>query len=201
MRHLAALLVLLTMLLGCESPPAAEIEPDPFAVAPMDFSLDVVIMAGEAAAGRVEAHVRASHYVLFPDGSLHYGTADLRSRDGGAEGMPPFVRRLDRRQVAAVWSEAQQIGFADPGNGTEPSNFSLIEPEGDEIVHLLRFTGGGDGWEFVRRSSVEAPDAAAAQLVRTLARLAWATEAFEGETISPPRRYDFGPDPYAAYRR
>ena len=40
----------------------------------------------------------------------------------------------------------------------------------------------------------------AAALVRHLAGLAWATDLPQKRIRTIPRRYDFGPDPYARYR-
>ncbi|MCZ6834882.1 MAG: hypothetical protein O7G85_03835 [Planctomycetota bacterium] len=194
MRSIVVMFVFLALGSGCSSPQG--VSDDPFAVTPMDFSLDLTVMLGDSVSYRPEAHLHPSRCVLFPDGSLYYG----ESAALGADSMPPLVRRLNRRQVAGVWSLAQQLGFADPENGSEPVNFSLIEPGHDEIVDLIRFTAEGRRWEFVQRATIDSPDPASMQLVRLLAQLAWASDTRMASEATAPIRYDFGPDPYAIYR-
>ena len=195
MRSIILTMVFLVCGLGCAMP--APVTDDPFAVTPMDFSLDVTILLGESAPSGSEVHLRPSRCVLYADGSLHYGEGE----DLGVDQLPPLVRQLNRRQVAGVWSLAQQLGFADFDNGSEPVNFSLIQAGPDEIVDLIMFTGDGRRWEFVRRSSLENPDQASMQLVRLLAQLAWAEDTRLEYIAAPPFRYDFGPDPYSMYRK
>lgn len=180
---------------GCES--AAPTNSDPFAVVPMDLSIDVSILVGESINDHTEAHLRQSRYVLLPDGSLRFGADNQHRQDW----MPELARRLNRRQVADLWSLARQIGFADPDNGSRTSSLHKLKPESNEVVYLIMFTGMDRRWEFVRRSdAAEAPDPASVQFVRKFAQYAWATDYTMEMTYILPQRYDFGPDPYARYR-
>ena len=79
-------------------------------------------------------------------------------------------------------------------------NVHLVEPSPEEVRYLVVLTAFGERWAFQRSSPVGTPpDAAIASLVERLALLVW-------EDVRPPapiipRRHDFGPDPYARYRR
>jgi hypothetical protein len=194
MRSCLLSLVLLVLGAGCASPPP--ISDDPFAVTPIDFSLDLTVLFGKSNSEDSVNRLRPSRCVLFPDGSLYYG----EGAEFGPDRIPPLIRRLNRRQVAGVWSLAQQLGFADPDNGSEPTNFTLIHPEPGEIVDLIRISGQGRRWEFVRTSSFNEPDPASMQLMRLLSQLAWASDTRLSSESMPPVRYDYGPDPYAIYR-
>ena len=195
MRALLLILGLTIAVAGCEAPPEAS--SDPFSVAPMDFSMDVTVLTGAGVRDRPEAHLRQSRYVLQADGSLLYGADNTR----GSDSFPALARRLNRRQVAEIWSLAHRIGFADADQGLGPSNFDLIEPQPEEIVYLVMLTGSKRRWGFIRHSAdIEHPDPASVELVRTLAQLAWATDIPGSRAVMMPYRYDFGPDPYARYR-
>lgn len=188
--------LLLAELTGCASPP--EFAPDPLGAVPMDFTLDITILAGQDIKDRPEAQWRQSRYVLFSDGSLHYG-ADNEKR---ADWMPDLARRLSRQRVAEVWSLSQQLGFADPVNGDDPTNFMSISPSPNEVVYIIAYTGSNHRWEFIRRTEPgDDADPAAVTLVRRLAMLAWADDQLSQENHLLPNRYDFGPDPYSRYRR
>ena len=188
--------LLLVRVTGCAAP--SEFAPDPLGAAPMDFTLDVTILAGEDIKDRPEAQWRQSRYVLFSDGSLHYGADNERKADW----MPDLARRLSRQRVAEIWSLSQQLGFADPVNGDVPTNFMSISPAPTEVVYLIAYTGSNHRWEFVRRTEPgDNADPASVTLVRRLARLAWANDQSSREMPLLPNRYDFGPDPYARYRR
>ncbi len=195
-RNSIILSVLLVQLTGCAVPP--EFIPDPLGAAPMDFTLDVTILTGEDTNDRPEAQWRQSRYVLFSDGSLHYGADNERKADW----MPDLARRLSRERVAEIWSLSQQLGFADPVNGDVPTNFMSISPASTEVVYLIAYTGSNRRWEFVRRTEPgNIADPASVTLVRRLAMLAWADDQLSRERSLLPNRYDFGPDPYARYRR
>ena len=188
--------LLLVQLTGCAAPP--EFTPDPLGAVPMDFTLDVTILTGEDIKDRPEAQWRQSRYVLFSDGSLHYGADNERKADW----MPDLARRLSRQRVAEIWSLSQQLGFADPVNGDVPTNFMSISPAPTEVVYLIAYTGSNQRWEFVRRTEPgDNADPASVTLVRRLAMLAWANDRSSREMPLLPNRYDFGPDPYARYRR
>ncbi len=181
---------------GCSTPPQTSL--DPLATAPEDFSIDLTILCGKDADDRPEAHLRPGRFVVFADGSLHYGWEKGR----GPNWLPGWTRTLNRRQVAELWSLAQQIGFTDRTWAIDPVNFSLIEPPRDGLVYLIGFSGAEERWAFIRPASGAAPpDPASVTLVRRLADLAWATDLPEERIRVVPLRYDMGPDPYARYRK
>lgn len=184
---------------GCSAPSA--IQADPLGGAPADFTLDVTVLVGDDVQPASEAHLQRSRYVLFPDGLLHYQADPQGER--GQDWLPPLMRVLNRRQVAEVWSLIQQLGFAEQtGDDGEPFNFKLVHVQPDERVYLLGVQAHGRRLNFKRGGlASEAPDAAMVQLVRRLAELAWASDLPEQPIRTLPRRYDFGPDPYAPYRQ
>ena len=66
------------------------------------------------------------------------------------------------------------------------------------VAHL---DADGRPWTFVReREASAAPDPAVQQFARRLAAYAWAADYPIERLAETPRRYDFGPDPYARYR-
>ena len=189
-------LALLLPLAGCSSPP--EPVSDPLAVVPLDFSLEVVVLSGRGAEGRPEAHLRPGKWILFADGALHHGTEADRS----LRGLPPVARILSRREMADVWVLARRLGLTNPARALIPFNFDLVEAPPGHAVYLVCFTGDGDRWSYrqdidLDRSSAER---VLTPLVRHLAALAWATDLPQDRIRLIPRRYDFGPDPYARYR-
>lgn len=172
---------------------------DPLGVAPTDFALEMTILTGPSAPTSSEAHLRQSRYVLFADGSLYQG--DDADRAKGADWLPPLTRVLTRRQQADLWSLAQQLGFTDPANAHGGAvNFKLVSPPADGVAHLAAFSGWGERWTFVRPGELADPDPAMTQLARELARLAWASDQPPAVISVEPKRYDFGPDPYARFR-
>jgi hypothetical protein len=208
------LVVLSGAVCGCASPQRTATAPsaDVLALAPADFTIDITILTGKAIERAVRESVlreradpvtlvvqrQQSKLVLLADGSLHYGTHPHR----GADWLPPWSRRLSREQVAEVWSLLHQLGFDDPAAADDMGNLTLIEESTDEIVHIVAITGDGRRWQFVRRTpGGAAPDGATTALIRRLAALAWASDGQYADTVMLPVRYDFGPDPYATYRK
>lgn len=182
-------------IVGCESVAPTHI--DPFAIAPMDLSIDVSILVGESVTDRSAAHLRPSRYMLLPDGSLRFSEVTHNR----PVVMPELARRLNRRQVADLWSLAKQIGFADPANGSRMTSFRELQPGPNEIVYVIMFKGMDRRWEFVRRSDAgHVPDPASVQFIRKFAQYAWAADFSREMTVILPQHYDFGPDPYARYR-
>ena len=183
------------LLVGCASAPNPSA--DPLSPAPEDFTLDITVLRGRAADALAAAHLRPGKYVLFSDGSLHFGSQP----DRGADWLPDPVRTLDRRQVAGIWSLARQLGFIASSETSAPINLTLIEPPRNGLAYLVAVAGSGQRWTIVRRSAAsEPPDPACAALVRHLAELAWVTDVPANQPWVMPVRYDFGPDPYARYR-
>ncbi len=200
------LLVGLFLLTGCAAsgppPPATGVttsQTDPLEV-PADFSLDLTVWADIAVptAGQPDAdpHVRAGRFILFCDGSLHWSG---RVEDPEDE-MPPLRRILRRADMAALWTLIRQLGMDDATKATPAVNVRLVEPPPGEVLYLVVLTADGQRWAFRRQApSRDQPDAAMASLVGRLRELAWADRA--DPVPAAPRRYDFGADPYARYRR
>ena len=187
---------MLLLLPGCATAP--QLSPDPLDALPIDFSIDATTLTGAAIPRSPEAHLRSSRSVLFADGSLHYGS----DPDLGTGWLPPRARTLSREQVADVWALARELGLTNPAFAEPPVNFKLVEPAPNDIMYVVSITGDGDRWSYIRSFRLdEEPDPALAPMMRRLARLAWATDLPEAGVRVIPRRYDFGPDPYARYRQ
>ncbi len=195
----------LTVGLGC----ASSVSPadDPYGGVPEDFSLDLAILAGSDVPDVPEAHLRPSRYVLFPDGAYHYGTETVvklgqpPSYRVETRNLPGFTRTLSRQHMAQLWSNMQQWGFTDPAVADDMINFNRVSPPDERRVYLLALTGNDKRWVFTRSYHFdEPPDPGFINLVRDLADLAWASEYLPDEVLMKPKRYDFGPDPYARYR-
>jgi len=199
-------LVGLLLLTGCAvtGPPTQDAgvtssQVDPLEV-PADFSLDLTVWADGAGttAGQTgpDPHLRAGRFILFCDGSLHW-SGRVENPD---DEMPPLRRILRRADMAALWTLIRQLGMDDVTNSTPAVNVRLVEPPPGEVMYLAVLTGDGQRWAFQRHaSSQDQPDPAMTSLVGRLSELAW------GDLVdvvpTAPRRYDFGPDPYARYRR
>jgi hypothetical protein len=206
-----ALLAALVLMTACAATPQAKL--DPLGAAPADFTVDVTVLVRPESSAATEpadsqpaasqpspAEQRPARYVLLADGSLRSGNADDHEIE--TDWRPPITRVLSRRQIAEIWSMAQQLGLADPSAGDAVANFNLIEAKPGERVYLVALSGSGEYWNFIRRSPIDAdPDPAIAKFVRLLAQLSWADEMPDTSGKLMPRRYDFGPDPYARYRQ
>jgi hypothetical protein len=201
MRFTLAIFLTTALLSACAARPVTSAA-DPIGSPPEDLTIDLTVLAQPAPRQALphQVHLRPSRLVLFADGSLHYGV-DERSR--GANWLPGLTRRLNREQMAQVWSLARNLGFADPGRGEPPVNFNLIEPSAGQVTYLAGFTARDQRWAFIHTSPLEAEqDPAMVELVRALAQLAWASDLPEQpRRAGAIRQYDFGPDPYARYRR
>lgn len=197
MRWIALLALSILLIGGCAH--KKPVSADPLGAAPTDFSIELTVLTGPSSPPSSDAHLRQSRYVLFADGSLHQG--DDLERVHGADWLPPLTRILTRRQMAEIWSLCQQLGFVlDPAVTSGAINFKLVQPSPDGVTYLAGFSGWGERWTFDRPCSSERPDPAMVQLTRALARLAWATDLPPTSASIMPKRYDFGPDPYARYR-
>lgn len=163
---------------------------------PSDFNLDVVILAGRSVPDRGAAHERPGHFIVLPDGSLLHesgATIDWSQRPGR-------TRVLYQQQVTDLWRIARELGFTVPSSADYSGNPKLIEPQRDETIYIMAFAADGQRWTFVRAHTVgEEPDAASVRLIRALADLAWSPDLTADRFL--PVRYDFGPDPYAGFRR
>lgn len=195
---IGVLLAMMWIIPGCAGGPTAM--DDTFEGAPPDFSLDLAVLRTIRDDQSGQELVQSNRYALLADGLLCHGSErGLASR---STGLPPVVRALSRNQIVAVWSLARQLGFTDPQPADQPVNFKLVPPPDDEVVYLADFNGSGRRWSFVRRIALDQPsDPAMDQLVRRLAQLVWVDELADAPVKVMPKRYDFGPDPYARYRK
>jgi hypothetical protein len=203
-RKSAGTVLLPLLVAACSAAPRGDADTggraDPLAVVPADFSLDLTVQVvpddeRQGPGGR-EVSPRSAHYVVFCDGSLHWeaGAPDP------AQGLPPLRRVLDRRQVAGLWSLLERLGYTDPDSAEAPANPRLVEAAPGQTVSLGIITGRGRRWAVESRAGPDGgPDPAMAGLIEHLDGLAWAQS--ETESAGPPRRPEFGPDPYARYRR
>lgn len=181
---------------GCTAAPDYAV--DPLSGAPDDFTVDLTILRAEDAEPTVPVHLRPGRFVLFPDGSLHFGLDE----DRGIGWLPLPRRALSRAQVAELWSDIQQLGFTEFARTDPLTNWNDLEPPADQVVYLLALTGHGKRWGFQRTIDVDGPgDSAISALTRRLAHLAWASDLPPPQSPVIPRRYDFGDDPYQRYRR
>ena len=187
---------ILILLGGCTAAP--EYAVDPLSGAPADFTIDLTILRITDDEQTLPVHLRPSRFVLFPDGSLHFGL-DV---DRGVDWLPMQLRALSRAQVAGLWADLLQLGFADQDQSDPLTNWKFLEPHADQIVYLLALTGHGERWGFQRKLDVDGPpDSAIGSLARHMAHLAWASDLPPQRSPIIPRRYDFGDDPYQRYRQ
>jgi hypothetical protein len=194
MRLLAGLSLWTLLLAGCAGPPAPA-EADPLAVAPADLGIEVTIRRSGTVPVAAPVEARPGRFILFPDGSLHYGAEP----EAGTIWRPGLARRLTREQVVELWTLARRTGLADPDNADPSRNLDPTPPR--SLVYLAAFTAGDTHWNFVRQVPASAPpDPALRELIRALARLAWAPDQSDEHIITAPIRYDLGPDPYARFR-
>ena len=180
----------LLALAACATPP-----PETLAT-PNDFISDVTVLAGKGAQDRTEPWMRQGKMILFSDGTM---LADLGPSVNGRT-RPGQARMLYQRQVRQMWDLAKQLGFGSPEQANFAGNPDALEPADGELLYVLAFTAGGERWTFVRRFPVaEGPDPATGQWVKAMAEAALLRERPQGQTT--PVRYDFGPDPYAWFKK
>lgn len=190
---------LLTMILafataGCA---AVRLADDDDAAAPADLTVDVAVLIGEDVPDRPEAHLRQSRFVVFPDGTLHFAADEgLDAND-----LPGVTRALDAVHMARLWSMLRELGFAERDSSITIENPQTIEAAADEIVYVVSIVADDNRWMQVQRfRSGDVPPGDTMKFIRQLARLAWATDEPQRGVAVAPKRYDFGPDPYARYR-
>jgi hypothetical protein len=188
--------LLLGLHAGCAGPQPVATD-DPMDVAPMDFSIDLAIVAPRRDVDDIPIEHQPARYMLLADGTLHFETEPgLQSH-----ALPGYVRTLTRRQVALLWSTLNQTGLADPANGDPIINPALVNPPRDHIAHVLTIHGHGRHWMFTDVAPEgESIDPALARLTRELAALVWADERYRTDQPVQVLRYDYGDDPYAQYR-
>ena len=114
---------------------------------------------------------------------------------------------LSRRQVVAVWSLIGELGFDNPDVASAMLNIGLLEPGPGQTIYAAVISGRGRRWTHVRLVNAgEELEGSMGRLVGELVGLARRLGPMEGMEPSEasrqrPSRYEFGPDPYARYRR
>ena len=190
MRMLAWLILALSAW-GCAAPPT----PDPMAT-PTDLCADVTVLAGTGAEARREPWMRQGKMILFADGTV---LADL-GPSVNTRTRPGLARTLYQKQVRQMWDLARTLGFASPELADFDGNPELVEAGEGELVYLMTFSADQRRWTFVRRCPAkDGPDQATATWVKAMAEAAFLRELPADQ--GTPIRYDFGPDPYAWFRK
>jgi hypothetical protein len=166
------------------------------APAPGGFSIDLTALHGRGAEGAFDGPV-AGRLVLFPDGSLHAG-----ARAGaGAGWLPPRVRVLRYEQTEEIWALCRQVQPSPP----LPPNLNLHRAAPGTTLLLGAFAADDQRWscaELLERvDSGPQESSPLQQLARRLSALGWGADRPMPAPEIVPRRYDFGPDPYARYRQ
>lgn len=191
--------VLVPALSGCAAAPQRDAG-DPLAGAPLDFTLTLGVLRGGGVDEASEPkQATASRWVLFPDGSLCYEQA--RGARAAMDTLPPLARVLNRAQVAEVWSRVRQLGLAGHDASDAAVNLKLVRAGDGEVVHVVDVRANGRRRTIVQRTAPQAAPPALAALADHLGELSWADQLGGQPRQLPPKRYDFGPDPYARYRR
>ncbi|MSR18182.1 MAG: hypothetical protein EXS00_03275 [Phycisphaerales bacterium] len=184
------LVLLLASLGGCAPERAARLSG-----ASDDFIIDATILTGASAREGLRVEARQSKFVLMPDGMLLAGEGPSIQFNR----RPARVRVLGESQVADMRALASNLGFLAVESADGRGNPSSLQPAEDEVLHILWFRDDQKEWWFARRWKLtDSPDPAATRLVRTLGMMAWAHDLTAQEFDA--HRYDFGSDPYAAYR-
>jgi len=202
--RLASLFLLILALTGCAAAvdrPAVSTSGDPLAAVPEDFTADLRVLTPAQQVGSKDQPIAPpGRFVLLPDGALH---AELNGAHR-ARRLPPFIRRLNARQRAEAWALLSELGYADPQRADAMINPVRIERPGSGAFYVLNLRGGQRQWMFTRRiGDGNGPDSAPGmqRLVDWLIERAWLDGEADGARMIAPRRYDFGPDPYARHRR
>ncbi len=206
-RLLRAFLLLPTLVLAACATPSTGFEK-----VPEDGIIAAAVVVGselgheiERRPGRWPVELRPARAIILPDGSLR---ADV-GPSLGIEDRPGVTRHLRRPQLADLWRRMDELGFGDEVAGNFTGNPKLIDLGPREVLQLLEFRRDDVDWMIVDRFEVpESTTASAAAdnprmraAIRAIAALAWASDLPPDDTIRFPERYDFGPDPWARYRR
>jgi len=198
MAQSAALLVVCLAASCASSHDATTAQRDPLVAPPDDFVLHVLTMDADTMPPAVESGApgAGSQFVVSADGVLRADRAPYASTNT----VPPIVRTLSRRQMADLWSLLRELGLANAQAGQEPRNPSLVAREAPRPAILITVKADDRSRLFVSsRPDGETADPAAARLVEHVRALAWFGDE-NGRAMVEPKRYDFGPDPYARYR-
>ena len=186
---------------------------------PGDLVIDSTVLVGNrllfdmTRAGGVgwPVHLRPSRAIVMPDGALRAELGVSLQVDE----RPGITRQLYRDQVVTLWQTLSKYGFQVPETGDLRGNPALLDPEDGEVIQILTIQANGKSWSIVRRFTPEedkdgklatrgnAPgeDPRMRAFLRRLLALAWASDLPPENSFAVPERYDFGPDPWARYRR
>jgi len=185
-----ALTLLTLALAACAAPPVDAL------ATPNDLTADVTILVGKGAENYREPWMRQGKIILFSDGTV---LADL-GPSVNARTRPGQARVLYQKQVRQMWDLAKSLGFATPELANFQGNPDGLQAADDELLYVLTFSAGQQRWTFVRRFPVtQGPDEATSQWVKAMAEAAFLRELPADRDL--PVRYDFGPDPYAWFKK
>lgn len=185
--------------------------------APDDLTIEVTILRGAGVPEHSEAHRRAARLVLFADGALHYADEHDDGFRAGSSWLPKPTRAIDPEAMDAVWSIVQRLGLVETDATLPPPNLDRVVGSPGTLTYVVGVTAGRRSRVRIDRVPDEpGPDepgsdepgsddpgalASTEELVRTLVALAWGTDRPDARLVTAPRRYDFGPDPYARFRQ
>lgn len=209
----AALATLLGMLMaGCRTTPQDRSMP------PDDGVIGAAVLVGPSLGHRIQrdpaawpVEVRPSRAVILADGSLR---ADVGPSLGVGD-RPGVTRHLRRQQLLSLWNGFDDLGLAGEDAGNFDRNPELLVPGPDEVIQILEFRRHDRDWIIVERfvipedaqagttgssGSLSGQDPRMRAALRSIAAIAWASDAPPDDTIRFPERYDFGPDPWSRYR-
>jgi len=100
-----------------------------------------------------------------------------------------------------LWNKVSRLGLANPAVADPVQNFRKVWEPWQGHIYLIAFTADGDYWNFTRKVDPEdSLDPALSSLLNDLAALSWADNVDGDRIAMDPKRYDYGPDPYATYR-
>lgn len=169
-------------------------EADPIGGIPDDFSVDLTILVNPSGE---KAHERTSRLVVLADGQLFFDASPGR----GPNTKPPWVRTLDREEMARLWDATIRAGLGDATRADPAADLRRARMPGKGgSVWLLAITADGDRWNYLRSwGPGSAPDANIRTFTRGALALAWAPDTLEHDPVIEPRRWDFGPDPWGAW--
>ena len=185
---------------------------------PEDGIIAAAVVVGSDLGHRIQqdpaawpVQVRPARAVILSDGSLR---ADV-GPSLGVDDRPGVTRHLRRRQLLTLWQRLDELGFAEAGSGNFDRNPNLLVPGPNEVIQILELRRNGRDWIVVDRFAVSedaeegssgsdgtlsGQDPRMKAALRSIAALAWASDAPPDDTVRFPERYDFGPDPWDRYR-
>jgi len=166
-------------------------------VVPADLTVDITVLRGRGVEPIDRIEYRTGRYILFPEGSLHADAGPTLRADV----RPGVTRHLGDAEMIAVWRSLQETGLAEFERFEPPTNDAVLLPPRGIIAHLVTIVANGERWQVIRAlPPASVPESDTTPLVRLLAGLAWERDALPESMLPGGIRYDFGPDPHAAFR-